>query len=232
VLLAFLAGTGALLWFSATIFLGAVRHKGHFYIFMIACFWLLLASRGPELFESQLPSLHRYLRRYQVVFLTTILFVQLVGGTFAMWSELRNTFSETRHTAEFVRDRITPSTVLAGTSFMVGPMTAYLDVKCYMVDRQTFGTFMIWDNKTHGYSEDENEKLQVIARLLNGATTEVLFVSEQRLDQRPTGLEVTELAEFKRSLNSDQFYVYRLRRNEQSTQGQLSKVAPYLTPLP
>lgn len=126
-------------------------------------------------------------------------------------TELRNPFSETRQTAEFVRDRLTPTTVLAGTSFMVSPMTAYLDVKCYMVDRQTFGTFMLWDNKLIWFSSDE-KMLQSLAKLLDGQTREVLFVTNLRINPLAEGLEVNELAEFTRSFNGDKFYVYRVRR--------------------
>lgn len=211
VLLLFASGTGVLLLFGALIFQGEIRHKGHLFILLIASFWLFAASKDSGIFQSKTPKLERLLSRYQAVFLTTILAAQLVGGIFAMAADLRNPFSETPQTAEFVRQRLTPATVFAGTSYLASPMTAYLDVKLYMIDRQGYGTFMIWDDKIVYLSTDE-EKLQGLAKLLTGGIHEVLFVSEARLSPKFEGLEVTELAEFTRSFNLDRFYVYRVRR--------------------
>ncbi len=210
VLLLYVSGTGAIIWFSFAQFPGHIRHNGHLFILLIACLWLAEFYDASGVFKSKLKSFDQFLPRYCGAFLNALLFISLVGGVFAMSMDLRYPFSETRKVAEFIEGHITDGAVLVGNDFMVSPMTAYLNRRCYMLESGTFGTFVIWDNKRE--TKDDNGTLQTLGELLNSGTQELLFVSRSRLDRGAPDLEISELAEFTKSLNGDTFYVYRVRK--------------------
>jgi hypothetical protein len=212
VLLLYLAGTGAIIWFGFAEFTGNIRNNGYLFVLLITCLWLSEFNDESEILKFGLKSFDHFLSRYRVTFLNTLLFVHLIGGVFAMSMEIGYPFSETRAVASFVAANSSEKTVLAGTDFMGSPLTAYSNKKCYMLERGVFGTFMIWDNKR--VKKDSDDTLKTLKSLIDSGTEEVVFVSKYQLEHYSPNLDISELAEFTQSFNGDTFYIYRVRKPE------------------
>ena len=215
VLLLYLGGTGAIIWFGFAEFTGNIRNNGYLFILLIACLWLSEFNVESGTVKSRLKSFDHFPERYRVAFLNTLLFVHLIGGVFAMGMDLRYPFSETRKVARFIEAHSSEKTVLVGNDFMVSPMTTYLNQKCFMLERGVFGTFMVWSNNR--VKKDSNETLKTLEELLDRGSEELVFVSRYRLDHYTPELDISELAEFTQSLNGDTFFIYRVRKSGAST---------------
>ena len=133
------SGSLALLAFEYFKYIGVVRHHGHFFLLLVAAFWL--AGSGGE-GRGRLSAL---LRRRA---LTALLAVHAACGLFASGMDLRWPFSMSAAAARFIADRGLKDMLIVGDQdTKTEALAAYLDRPLYYPASRRWGTFPVWDAK-------------------------------------------------------------------------------------
>jgi hypothetical protein len=133
-LVAYLAGTLALLVFTYAFYFGWLRHHGHHFILAIACLWL---ARRDEATASTNPAPRRDLPL--VLWLT----LHLIAGLTLWGLDLALPFSNAQAVARMVADA--PLPVAASPDYLGTPVSAYLGRPLYYLETRRPGTFVVWN---------------------------------------------------------------------------------------
>ena len=144
VLLAFLSSLTGLFYIFVFKWFGDDRHAGLALIVVLATLWHL--RRHPA--EEPPAPLDRLARRTTLAALTLSLCISCLAGLDACLNEINNAFSGSREAARFVREHDLETAVIAAFPDAQGTsVLPYLDprVKFWLVGRQEFGTYMVWD---------------------------------------------------------------------------------------
>ena len=206
-LLAYVAGTGAVLLFVHTKFYGSVRHHGHVYLLFVACLWL--AARMPEdapllprgLSERASRAVGRYGGRVATLFLAAHV---LIAAYFCV-ADWRFPFSRARDAAEFVRaSGLDHYYVIADLDAQVSPLTAYLRRKFYYQRADREGTFIVWDKAWRTWPEQK--LLETAKRKAAERGEDVLVVSNYRLEPDDSTVPVKEITGS--IVGDEDYYIY------------------------
>jgi len=141
-----------------------------------------------------------------------ILCVHLAAGIFAMAMDFFKPFSTSKELASFIEKRQMADMLIVGSpDYRTSPLSAYLGRKIYYLERDDFGSFIIWNNKRKQI--EPQEALRKISELTRLKNKDVLFVSNYGLETSRSDLSITELAEFTNAiLKSEQYHLYLIRR--------------------
>jgi hypothetical protein len=202
VLFLYLFGTFGILIFTFTKLTGGARHWGHMFILLVACVWI--SSYYPELKLKWLsPKLAHAIdlpAKHKNKFITVMLGFHLVAGTYAMSMDLFYPFSGSKQTAIFIQDqRMTNMPIVASSDTGVGyPLSAYLDRKIYT-----------------SRSTTPQEAFGKLSQLTGLCNEDVLFISNYKENISKEDVNVSELAEFTKTIVSDdkeKYYLYLIRK--------------------
>jgi hypothetical protein len=206
-LVAYLAGTGAILLFVHTKFYGSVRHHGHIYVLFVACLWL--AARAPEdaplLPRGVNERAARFIKRHGARVAAAFLAFHVLDAAYFCRADWLYPFSRSRDAAELIRARgLEGLYVVADQDAQVSPVTAYLHKKFYYQRADREGTFVVWDKAWRSWPE---QNLLLTARRKASERGEpVLVVSNYRL---PPDDSTEPVAEITGSIVSDEdYYIY------------------------
>lgn len=144
----YVTGTAGLLAFMYLIYTASLRHAGHLYILLIACWWLAelsqempLGSRVPEPLCSLCQS-----QRTKVM--AVLLTAQVLAAGLAAFYDWRYPFSASREVAAYINQNGLASRFLAGDiDYAVSPLAAYLDREIYYLSKDGWGSFVVWNNR-------------------------------------------------------------------------------------
>lgn len=214
VLFMYLAGTGALLAFRHAVFIGAMRHHGHLFLLLVACFWIaLLPGR-----EWRLPAwLDRWAgprTLHAAALMVGVLLVQLATAGILYGADLRRPFSAAPQVAEFLRTH-----ELEGMPIAVSPAPAggsiagVLDRPLHYLAMRSEGTFITWGR--YPRRRDRNPSMNLIRPFLQSTGSDALVILGEPFEDWDDDLAVTELARFGGALvASEEYVVYRVRQAE------------------
>ncbi|ERT09873.1 putative membrane protein [Lyngbya aestuarii BL J] len=206
----YLFGTGSIFAFNYLIFQGVMRHRGHLFILLIACLWLLekeLLNRRKLTSKQQAPS------QFRSQFLTVILSVHLLGGFHAYTVDLFYPFSVGRETAQYIQDNNLDQLTIVGQRYrQAAVLSGYLKQPIYYPDLGEFGSF--WT------SETKMEKIKTIEGFIRDNPNETLLVLTYELESDsvfPDDIKITELKRFVEPTiepYENVFYIYTAREIE------------------
>jgi hypothetical protein len=201
VLFLYLFGTLAILTFTFTKILGGVRHWGHIFILLLVCFWisgyyneLKLKWLSPKLAHAiDLPARHKN------NLITVILGIHLIAGVYAMSMDLFYPFSGSKPAAILVqKQQQNNMRIVAGSDTVASALSAYLDREIHVSQSTT---------PREGFG-----KLPQPGTLCD---EDVLFVSNYRQKVGKEDINISELAEFSKTIVRDDkeaYYLYLIRQ--------------------
>ncbi|MEM9006922.1 MAG: hypothetical protein AAGE59_25770 [Cyanobacteria bacterium P01_F01_bin.86] len=212
-----------ILAFSYLRFMGiGPRHFGHFYLVLIAAFWL--ASYLPEstALTKRLklsPSFLKFGNKWHQLILTTIITIQFLAGLYGLPRDLLIPFSASRATANYIRaSGWQDEFIVASRDANMAPISGYLDRLLYYPELQGMGSFTLFggdrESDDHKDAISHEEVLAHVQELLSGENLigRILLVLHEPLEIRAEGLEIESIREFTRSWTaSERYYLYWVR---------------------
>jgi hypothetical protein len=212
VLTLYLFGTGSIMAFSYLIFHGVMRHRGHLFILLIACLWIL---KKELLKQHNLTSVQRTENRFRNQFLTAILSIHLLAGVHAYSIDLFYPFSVGRETAQYIQDNnLDKLTIVGQRDRQASVLSGYLGQQIYYPETGEFGSF--WTVQT------QVKDIKMIEGLIRDNPNETLLVLNYQLKSDsvfPPDIKITELKRFVEPTIEPfekSFYIYTAREIEPS----------------
>ncbi len=213
VLSTYLFGTSALILFRTVVHDSVfARHRGHFFILFVLCFWLLevRASRRSSVSEKPVVFGQGQLR---LRFLSVILCLQAIAGIYTASVDYLRPFSAGEDTARFIQQSGLAEVPIFGSPYReASVISGYLDVPIYYPEKQATGSF--WTYRLPDIESETKLVQRVEERLDEVDGARLLLVLTEPLSAAPSAsLEVQELAHFKDSINLEEnFYLYLAER--------------------
>ena len=237
VFLFFSLSIAAMLVFEYVVYMGGLRHFGHFFIIVIVCLWLEKVWGEDKRFDSahhgpikavrqgspqagfmtvlsRLCARGRPILRYATKgrqwLVMILLVVHFAVGIFASVMEWRYPFSQGKNAARYIREKGLDKLPTVGyQDFAASTVAGYLDRQFYYPNSDTFGTFVVFDSKRKMFM-GADEVLESARLLAERNSSDVLLVL--CLEIGGTEGVVTELKRFTDSLQGEEnFYLYLLK---------------------
>jgi hypothetical protein len=134
VLLVFLCGTAVLLAFTYFEYFGSLRHHGHHFLLLVACFWLAQSADGSG--------------RRRELLLTGLLLIHLAAAAVLYPLDLLLPFSESKAAAEVLRQNgLAAAPILATQDHLVSPVVGYLGRPLYFLESRSLGRFVQYNQQ-------------------------------------------------------------------------------------
>lgn len=200
---------GLLLLFFVVTQMTANRYFGMVYIFFIAALWLAVDGPGELLGPALVPG-GAVLRRVWWAGWLAILVVQVMVGLYALGEDIRRPFSQSRNTADFLRDGAAGRPVVVD-GYTAGPqLCAYLERRLYYLTLRGEGSFCVWRKENF-----PSPRLSIAEEFSRnpGLTDmgEFILVSNRNLgDAIVAGYRLTPLKSFENSIVGENYYVYQV----------------------
>lgn len=218
----FVLGNMTLLAFSYLRFAGiGPRHFAHFYLILIAAFWLyayLPDSNTLLLKRPPLKGLLPLAQKWHQPMLTSILLLQFLGGLYVYPRDLLIPFSASKATVSFIqRSHWQDGFIVASRDANMASISGYLNRKLYYPELEDFGSFTLFggertsDNHENYMSHDQ--VLRQVEILLNTQEEDrILLIFHKPLEGFSESLSIQPVQAFERSwIDSEKFYLYWAR---------------------
>ena len=210
----FLIAYGEMLGFSYFRFLGdGPRHFGHYYLVLIAAFWL--ASYLPESnsLVNRLSLPKQWLtisHKWHQPLLTTILVFQFLGGLYGLPRNLIIPFSASWETTNYIRaSGWQDAFIVASRDANMAPIAGYLDRQLYYPELRGLGSFTLYGGERRDVSHEE--VLEQVRGLLvqPQQAEEILLLLHKPLKVENEELSITPIREFTRTwTDTERYYLY------------------------
>jgi hypothetical protein len=211
VFLSFALAVAAMLFFEYAVYCGYLRHFGHFFIVLVACLWLeRVWGNGKQTRPGFLSRLAMLCERPKRIIIIVLLCVHFGVGIFASVMEWRYPFSQGRNAAQYIRENGLDKLPIVGyMDFVASSVAGYLDRPIYYPNSDSFGTFIIFDNKRRPVMGLQ-DVVDSAARLAEKNKSDVLLVLH--LDIMGDSRFIVPLKKFTGNIQGDEeFYLYRLK---------------------
>ncbi|MGB3405705.1 MAG: hypothetical protein WBA77_23700 [Microcoleaceae cyanobacterium] len=209
ILTIYILGTGSIISFNYLIFKGEMRHRGHLFILLIACIWLLYK----EFAQMQKHTLIQKNKKLISQFLTVILSIHLLAGLHAYSIDLFYTFSIGRETAQYIKDNNLDNFLIISQRDRQGAvLSGYLDRQIYYPDRGEFGSF--WK------TEVKMKDIAIVEDVIRDNPDQTLLVLTYPLKNDSVfsaDIDVKEVKQFDKpaiATLENSYYIYRAREIE------------------
>jgi hypothetical protein len=128
-----------ILFFVYTKQIGAMRHKGHFFLGLTAALWV---------YYIQKLDTNRRSENTLTYLIGAILSVQVLTGFTALYKDVRYPFSQSENTAAYIRKNLPENIRVAGAfQELLIPLRWYLQRPVYFLDIEREQPFVVWNNK-------------------------------------------------------------------------------------
>jgi hypothetical protein len=215
VLFLYCLGTTEILLFKHFMLVGYLRHHGHLFILLLACFWISnnLNSSRPlsSIFFNKKWLQKISSRRFQNTFLVSLLWLHCIATLIAFRADLLMPFSASGEVARFIKHHQWNNALIIGiVDYAASPLAAHLDREIYYPAGDRLGTFIIWDQKRKENTADELVKN--IRKVQANHHTDTLLVLSSEAKPLDLGLNNVEVTEFSNSIiSSEKYHLYHIR---------------------
>lgn len=195
---------------------GLMRHIGHVFILFIVCLWL--SNEVPALPESTDRSnrLWSFFNRYQTQFVSVVLAVQLIAGSYAFGMDFFNPFSQAKAVAQFIQRENLGDRFIAGSiDVFTQSVSGHLDQPIFYPERDRLATYISSDNTAQRLNPD-----QLLVRVSQAKGSDnALLVLNTPLPKPLKSISnwgLQELATFNRGIvKVENYYLYLFQRLRQ-----------------
>ncbi len=200
-----------MLLFKYLLYVGYVRHHGHFFILLIVCLWLeKLYSKDSEPKTSFFAKAVNFAESHKRSFINTLLVIHLAVGIGASAIDWVRPFSQSKNTARYIQSNgLANLPILGDTDTSTPAVAGYLDRPIYYARRQQYGSFVVFDGKL-GQDFAEAMLLEEVQAFAHRKRSDVLILLNYELAKPFTFM--TKLKEFQGSIwDNEDFYLYLLK---------------------
>lgn len=189
---------------------GSLRHHGHLFILFLAAYWIAGSCRAWEIRPAGWRHLIAGWDPYRPRFLSGLLAVHVLAGTFASGMDLVLPFSASPATARFIQQHYPRDVpIVADWDSVAVAVAGHLDRGLYYPRSRRTGTFLVQDNRRRLLLPQKALMAEVEA-VMAGARRDVLLVLSYELDPPVDGVELVE--RFDRSIVESETYSLYLAR--------------------
>jgi len=215
----FVLGNLALLAFSYFRFAGiGPRHFAHFYLILIAAFWLYAYLPKTDFSQVKSRGMKRSLafaQNWHQPLLTAILVIQFLGGLYVYPRDLLIPFSASKATTHYIQAAgWQDEFIVASRDANMAPISGYLNRQLYYPELESMGSFTLFggdrESDNHENYLPHPEVLQQVETLLAERNLEqVLLILHVPLETNTDTLIVQPIQSFTRSWTaSERYYLY------------------------
>ncbi len=210
----YVVGTGFILAFNYFRFIIAdFRHFGHFYLILLAAFWLANYYEDSALLSKIIPLNKKQFtlvnQGYSWV-LMLILVANFLGGINGLTRDILIPYSASRETANYIKQAdLNDEFIVGSEDAQMAALSGYLYRKFYYPELQRIGSFTLFI-KERVFVKHELI-LEQIKQILQEKTdlNKVLLILNKQLKVSHRDLKITPIKEFKNSFNRDEkYYLY------------------------
>ena len=207
VLLLFIAGSAGITAFILMYYYGYIRHHGHMFIMLFACYWLL--EQRNTISKVQVAGPCKWLFGHRQGLFTVLLAVQMITGIYAVTVHYFVPFSAGRDCAAFIRREGYDRYLLAGDQDVaLETLTCYLGRDAFFFSRNAFSPYLVYDRQR---VIPEPEAMLRMADSLVQSRGDTVLLALNRLLPGPAGLNVKQVGTFGKSIVGDEkYYLYLL----------------------
>ncbi|MEM7757847.1 MAG: hypothetical protein AAF298_06955 [Cyanobacteria bacterium P01_A01_bin.40] len=211
----YILGNFIMIIFSFVVKVPEIRHYGHLFILLIACYWIYNHNRyvQPSLVSLTKLDVNPLTRNFCQVLLTTILFIHLCAGIMMYSVDLVRPFSNSQKVAQFIRENQWENSVIVGSKDVyVSPLSAWLNKKIYYPETESFDTFTVWTsqkNKKSNQNLSPQDILHQIETLKEHHSENILLVLDQELKAKIASIDTKLLVSYEDAIAlNENYYVY------------------------
>ena len=214
VLSLYIFGTLSITTFGFLVKLPALRHDGHLFILLIACFWIYIYETKHSYHSFNKYRLFNWIHSYRNTLLTIILSLQLYAGALMYSADLFLPFSNSKIAAQFIKENnLEELTIIGSEDKIIAPLSAWLNKKIYYPEIQDFGTFTVWTSKSKLFNSDITQRdiLKQVEQLNKDTSNSLLLILDRELNQISTSLNIQPLAAYKNSIVAEEkYFIYSI----------------------
>ena len=218
VFLFFSLTVGAMLVFEYIVYIGSLRHFGHFFIVAIVCLWFeKVWGDDKPIKPGLLSALSRLCVQKRQLLIVVLLCIHFAVGIFASVMEWRYPFSQGKNAAQYIRQRGLDKLPIVGyMDFVASSVAGYLDRPFYYPNSDSFGTFVVFDNKRK-IVMGAQEVIEKALMLAEKNRSDVLLVLHLEFGNKNSS--IIPLKTFTGSIQGDEnFYLYLLNYRGQHSE--------------
>jgi hypothetical protein len=205
----FSLAVAAMLAFQYVVYVGAVRHFGHFFIVVIISIWLEKIWSSAAMEGGLLSRLSGALARSRQVLVIALLGIHFGVGMFASVMEWRYPFSEGKNAAMYIKESGLNGLPIAGyLDFITSTAGGYLDRQIYYPNSDGFGTFVVFDSKRRT-EMGTDEVLAKVRRLADDKKSDVLLMLHYDIGEENGTIPLMRFTE--NMQHDESFYLYLLK---------------------
>jgi hypothetical protein len=194
----YLCGTAALLAFICFEYFGSLRHHGHHFLLLVACFWLAQSAGGWD--------------RRREAFLTALLLIHCAAAAVLYGLDLALPFSESKAAAAFLRQNgLAEAPILATQDHVVSPVSGYLGRPLYYPESRSLGSFVLWNRQRQERISPEERCRRLREWLAQSGGSTVMISSRPPMSCGPD-LDTLVLADLRQSIVPDERYLILIVR--------------------
>jgi len=215
VFLFFSLTVGAMLVFEYIVYIGSLRHFGHFFIVAIVCLWLeKVWGDDKPIKPGLLSALPRLCIQKRQLLIVVLLCIHFAVGIFASVMEWRYPFSQGKNAARYIRESGMDNMPIVGyMDFAASSVAGYLDRPFYYPNSDKLGKFVVFDTQRR-ISMGPAEVLENAWQLAEKEKSDVLLVLNMELGGKYDS--IAEIKRFTGSIQGDEeFYLYLLKYRRQ-----------------
>ncbi|MBF0319855.1 MAG: hypothetical protein HQL01_08660 [Nitrospirae bacterium] len=149
----YVIGTLGVILFSYAIYVGAIRHRGHFFIVLFSAIWISNLYNVKSFKTGIFNKVCEFFENEKNAFFTFLLMLNVVAGVTANTMDYLYPFSANKETALYIKATgLDKMPVLGDKDYATSGVAAYLNRSIYYPATQRQATFVTWDNKRRGFN--------------------------------------------------------------------------------
>lgn len=186
---------------------GTLRHKGHYYLAFVTSLWIGSYYQTKDFNIHFLDHFFNFFERNKRYFLTVVFIAGVFGAIVANYINYAYPFSESRETADYIKQHGLQSMPIAGhMDYAASAVSAYIDKPLYYPVDNRVGTFMVWTKRR----DESVDAFKLMGQFRERLKTDILLVlnappAEEKIKQ----YRLTLVKSFTKSARYDEnFYLY------------------------
>ncbi|MES2778999.1 MAG: hypothetical protein V4651_03780 [Bacteroidota bacterium] len=114
----------------------SARFIGHFYLILIAAYWLMMKE---EKIEN---------KKWLNILLTLVLVCQVIAGCGLLYADHRAQFSNAKRAAQYIQEKqLNQYPVTGAIDYTLSPLSYWLEKPLYYAETQSYGKYIVWNSK-------------------------------------------------------------------------------------
>lgn len=167
VLFLYVLSTLSMVFFLTVSNMIAARFIGHFYLILIAAFWLYAEEVKNKVHSAF------------TAFFTIVLICQVFTAFGLVYSDVKQPFSNAKAAAHFLREKqFDKFPITGGIDYTISPISYWLNKPLYYIESQSLGKYIVWSSKRNQVISPQNLIYQTDSLVTKYDTVIVILSSD------------------------------------------------------